>query len=150
MHPILSLFFIFLFTLTFSPYASCADNETPLPQASPTEKNMELQKEVLKQAQELQKKYREDASRRRDIFGKKNEALRKMRSLSVKRTGVKDEKEKESLDAQINQLKKDLYDLDEEYAKESVASAEHMLSKSQERLDNAKRRLADIQQNKSV
>ena len=142
------LLLFFLFTLIFSPSVFCAENEKPLQKASKLEKTMALQKESAQQAQDLQKKFREEAAQRREIFSKKSDALKKMRDLVVKRSGLKDAKEKQTLDAEIDQLKKEIYLLDEAFAKDSVTSAELMLKQSQERLDKSKKRLADLQQNK--
>ncbi len=142
------LLFLFLFTLMFSPSGFCAENEKPIPQASSLDKKMELQKEAAKQAQELQKKFQEDAARRREIFSKKSETLKKMRELVFKQSRSKDDQEKKAVEEEINKLKKELYLLDEAFAQDSVKSAELMLKQSQERLEKAKMRLAEIQQNK--
>ena len=89
-----------------------------------------------------------DAAYRKEAWEKSFDLMKKISDLNRKRLSTKDDAERKKLTDEASVLQAQLDKLHLEIAERDVASAEFSIKLAQDRLERAKKRLADIQAKK--
>ena len=97
---------------------------------------------------ETTEKMKADATYRKEAWEKSFDLMKKISDLNRKRLSTKDDAERKKLTDEASVLQAQLDKLHLEIAERDVASAEFSIKLAQDRLERAKKRLADIQAKK--